>query len=133
MIESTDEGLAGGKVGLAKFRETSAEFREFAVGTDLSGAAGTLSESLQRQLVLPAGGVSRTAGEGALTTAARLELATNAAVARTFLNAQAREFEQAATRLRQLAVNAHRDSIREELVALLRQDRKSTRLNSSHT
>ena len=32
VIESTDAGLADGRVGLAKFRNTGAEFRLFAVG-----------------------------------------------------------------------------------------------------
>jgi serine protease Do len=35
VFESTDQGLTGGRVGLAKFRETEAEFRGFAVGRDL--------------------------------------------------------------------------------------------------
>jgi regulator of sirC expression with transglutaminase-like and TPR domain len=38
VIESTDEGLTQGRVGLAKFRNTGAEFRLFAVGSELSSA-----------------------------------------------------------------------------------------------
>ena len=35
VIESTDDGLTKGRVGLAKFRNTAAEFRRFAVGKEL--------------------------------------------------------------------------------------------------
>jgi regulator of sirC expression with transglutaminase-like and TPR domain len=35
VIDSTDEGLTKGRVGLAKFRNTGAEFRRFAVGREL--------------------------------------------------------------------------------------------------
>jgi len=35
VIESTDDGLTKGRIGLAKFRSTAAEFRRFAVGKEL--------------------------------------------------------------------------------------------------
>lgn len=38
VFESTDKGLGEGKVGLAKFRDTKAEFRGFAVGAELPQA-----------------------------------------------------------------------------------------------
>lgn len=41
VTESTDEGLKEGRVGLAKFRETKAEFRNFRTGTNLASRAGS--------------------------------------------------------------------------------------------
>lgn len=38
VVESTDTGLTNGQVGLAKFRDTRAEFRDFRVGPDLAPA-----------------------------------------------------------------------------------------------
>jgi serine protease Do len=35
VLESADSGLRGGKVGLAKFRDTKAQFKDFRVGTSL--------------------------------------------------------------------------------------------------
>src|SRR5262249_27251860 len=40
-IESDDTGLTEGRVGLAKFRQTKAEFKQFRVGTKLNGPAVT--------------------------------------------------------------------------------------------
>lgn len=41
VTESADEGLKEGRVGLAKFRETKAEFRNFRTGTNLASRAGS--------------------------------------------------------------------------------------------
>lgn len=39
VIESTDDGLTGGRVGLAKFRDTVASFRQFRLGKEVPPAA----------------------------------------------------------------------------------------------
>ena len=57
VIESTDDGLTKGKVGLAKFRETRAEFRRFQVGASLPSPLATaeLTASLTKEIdALPA-------------------------------------------------------------------------------
>jgi serine protease Do len=57
VIESTDDGLTKGKVGLAKFRQTQAEFRRFEVGASLSSplASAELTASLTKEIdALPA-------------------------------------------------------------------------------
>jgi serine protease Do len=57
VIESTDDGLTQGKVGLAKFRQTQAEFRRFQVGASLPSplAAPELTASLTKEIdALPA-------------------------------------------------------------------------------
>ena len=57
-IESADEKLTGGKVGLAKFRATEAEFRAFRVGKELPSTrvtdevAAALSHALRLQAEL---------------------------------------------------------------------------------
>ena len=52
VIESTDDGLTKGKVGLAKFRQTQAEFRRFEVGKSLSSplASAELTASLTKEI-----------------------------------------------------------------------------------
>ena len=40
VMESSDDAWRGGKVGLAKFRNTQAQFKDFRVGTNLAAAAG---------------------------------------------------------------------------------------------
>lgn len=57
VIESTDDGLTKGKVGLAKFRQTQAEFRRFQVGASLPAplASAELTASLTKEIdALPA-------------------------------------------------------------------------------
>ena len=64
VIESSDDGLTGGKVGLAKFRQTKADFRNFAWGERLRRApsrqkikngVAKLTESLGRPAVAGCG------------------------------------------------------------------------------
>jgi regulator of sirC expression with transglutaminase-like and TPR domain len=57
VIESTDDGLTKGKIGLAKFRQTQAEFRRFQVGASLPSplASTELTASLTKEIeALPA-------------------------------------------------------------------------------
>src|SRR5205085_6840106 len=41
VIESDDDGLTAGKVGLAKFRQTKAEFKNFKVGREVAPRAAS--------------------------------------------------------------------------------------------
>lgn len=50
VIESTDRGLRGGRVGLAKFRDTGAAFRRFEVGAKVAG--GGLDEEATKGLAM---------------------------------------------------------------------------------
>ncbi|MBC7854757.1 MAG: tetratricopeptide repeat protein [Pirellulaceae bacterium] len=57
VIESTDDGLTKGRVGLAKFRETRAVFRRFEIGASLPSplASAELTASLTKEIdALPA-------------------------------------------------------------------------------
>src|SRR5262249_16725805 len=47
LIESSDDGLNAGRVGLAKFRDTEAEFKGFAVGRTVKAHAATESALLK--------------------------------------------------------------------------------------
>ena len=79
VFQSTDKGLGEGKVGLAKFRDTKAEFRGFAVGPQLPPAAppteqiariAGLVKDLDGAGAPPAELVAALVGEGAVGDAA---------------------------------------------------------------
>lgn len=120
VIASTDQGLVAGAVGLAKFRDTSAEFRDFKLGANLGNRQEPLPSEITGALGLPTDPNRRIADDSALTPAMLASLRTNAANIRASLNDRARDLEQAATRLRLLANRVHRDAVRDELVQLLK-------------
>ena len=109
-IETDDAEWTGGQIGLAKFRETKAEFKQFRIGTDL--AATPANEKAVRMWIagiapdkpLPAGAFDQFAAEK-----------TSPAV----LRKRARELEAQAARLSELAANVHQRRVYDELTALL--------------
>lgn len=111
VFRSRDGALQGTRVGLAKFRETSAEFREFRLGTP----AGT-TPALAPELIVALGLSSDPAP--ALSLADVAALRTNLPAARRALAGRAQALEQAAAGLRQLANQLHRDQVRDTLVQL---------------
>jgi regulator of sirC expression with transglutaminase-like and TPR domain len=108
VIESGDAALKNGRVGLAKFRQTKAEFREFRVGTKLDPrpAAPQLAHLLGTTGDLP---------EDAL----RPLLKTNAANVSRALTEEANRLEQRAARMREMAKNAQYEATQHELVGLM--------------
>jgi S1-C subfamily serine protease/regulator of sirC expression with transglutaminase-like and TPR domain len=92
VAESGDETLRSGQVGLAKFRDTRAEFKGFQVGTNIS----VLSPA--RQEANPPA-----------------QLRTPDATSPIALQQRARELEQEATRLRRQASSLHRQAVLAEL------------------
>jgi regulator of sirC expression with transglutaminase-like and TPR domain len=111
VIESTDEGLTQGRVGLAKFRNTGAEFRLFAVGNELSSDKpdARLFAKLSDQIK-------------SLPSLAKLEdqnvreLASDRADdARHALLTRASELESQATELKRLAADVQTSAISAEL------------------
>ena len=93
VIESGDTTLKNGRVGLAKFRQTKAEFREFRVGAKLDSkpsVAPELADLLGGRGDLP---------EDALQPL----LKTNAADVSRALNDEASRLEQRAVRMREIA------------------------------
>lgn len=108
----TDAAITGRRVGLAKFRDTAAEFRDFALARSLQ-----LPAALDPALVEKLG--------GAKLPTAQVEpddlslLRSNLVASRAFLASRARQLEGEAVRLRELSLRLHREQVREELAAEL--------------
>jgi S1-C subfamily serine protease/regulator of sirC expression with transglutaminase-like and TPR domain len=95
VAESDDAALASGQVGLAKFRDTRAEFKGFEMGTNLWPDAPVGARPARpRETGEHAGGPSA-------------------------LQQRARELEQEAARLRRQATSLHRQSVLAELFTAL--------------
>jgi regulator of sirC expression with transglutaminase-like and TPR domain len=113
VIESTDTNLVSGQAGLAKFRETKAEFKNFQFGKTVSSgmASTTLVADLARQVdnLPPA-----TRPDAGLIDALQSNTASLAA-----LTDRARHFEEQADRLRKLAAAVHRRQVQTELLRTL--------------
>jgi len=113
VCEVKPEEFAGTKVGLAKFRDTRAEFRNFLVGTNLADTlprVTPLPEELAARLEkLPAG------GDTDLAEALRA----HPQASRAWLAERARQFDRDAAQLRELAAQVHRRSVQAELVKAL--------------
>jgi regulator of sirC expression with transglutaminase-like and TPR domain len=114
VIESDDTGLTGGRVGLAKFRDTRAEFKNFQVARKIPAAA------------LPAAVVARVnkAVEGIsprepLKAAQVDALVPDAPASLAVLRERAKQLEEQAARLRQLALAVHHKRVQAELARLL--------------
>jgi len=112
VFASTDKALRGRRVGLAKFRDTAAQFRGFAVGRELPSPP-----PLSPSLVLAIGGPD--VPESRLTEADVAALRTNLPAARGFLAERARRLERESSRLRELSSRLHRESVRDELAGEL--------------
>lgn len=92
VAESDDDALKIGQVGLAKFRDTRAEFKGFQMGTNISVLSPTLSKANPPAQI-------------------RTEDAANPIA----LQQRARELEQEAARLRRQASSLHRQAVLAEL------------------
>ncbi len=138
VIESGDTGLTGGKAGLAKFRETRAEFKQFRVAKEIEAARP--SEEVARrlaQVVDRAGKPDLWATEARATEAWATEawdadtiksLAPQAATGTATLREQARRLEQQAARLRALAQEIHQRRVLDELTRVLQGKEEETDL-----
>ncbi|MFM7291445.1 MAG: transglutaminase family protein [Planctomycetia bacterium] len=114
IFTTADRGLAAGRVGLAKFRDTEAEFRGFAVGRDLPRAmppADVLARIEEATATLPEDGLP---GDDVVDL-----LRAEGAAARTGLLARAADLERQATRLETLAATVHARQTLEELGGLV--------------
>jgi len=111
-IESTDGRLAAGKVGLAKFRTTEAEFRSFRIGKELP-AARPDDEATARLKRL----IDELPADAALTPDAAGKFEDAAAV--SALRERALALEHQAQQLKKLALEAHQRRVEKELVRVL--------------
>jgi serine protease Do len=121
-FESGGLEFAGNQIGLAKFRDTEARFKQFRMGPSLPGP-----EMFQPEWLEP-GLLEKLAG----TTGAERELIEalkgRAGPARIYLQERARELESQAARLRELAEAVHRESVRAELAGLFADSEEGTDL-----
>lgn len=112
VIESTDDRLRGPNVGLAKFRQTQASFKRFRVGERLERKE--FPEGVKRAVdEILLGGNGRSVSESTLE---RLE--EHRAASWQLLLDKARQKEDEAERLRDLAGEIHRRSVERELTRL---------------
>ena len=118
IFTSTDRGRTGGLVGLAKFRDTEAEFRGFAVGRDLPRAMPPADVMARIEAVASAvqGDGAAAADEPSDDLVAKLLPEGDAA--RTGLMRRAAELEQQAARLEALASSVHTRRTLDELAAV---------------
>jgi S1-C subfamily serine protease/regulator of sirC expression with transglutaminase-like and TPR domain len=121
-IESDDTTLRTGKVGLAKFRDTKAAFKNFQVAQAIPAAATPAAE----QALLAQLDTLTTPPSDKLLAA----LQTNSAASRAVLTARANRLEKEVSQLRTLARTVHRRDIQ---AALLRElDQPETKIDLFH-
>ena len=106
VMESADEEWRAGRVGLAKFRHTKAEFKDFSLGE------ASAREVRRRQPLSLTNVASRSDAEIVAELAGRPGGTAG-------LREQARELDQQAQRLRRLALAVHARSVELELVQVL--------------
>jgi regulator of sirC expression with transglutaminase-like and TPR domain len=114
VVESNDDALAGGRVGLAKFRTTEAEFRQFRIGKELP-ATSPAEEVVARIERLAAGLPSAGPPPSGLAETLSADGAAGVAVLRD----RAKQLEQQASQLRKLAQGVHQRRVERELVKAL--------------
>jgi regulator of sirC expression with transglutaminase-like and TPR domain len=113
-IESEDAGLTAGQVGLAKFRDTRAEFKNFRVGKEL--APTRIPADVAARITKS---VADIAPEGPPAPKLVETLQPEAAASLTVLRERARLLEQQAHQLRQLALAVHARQVQAELLKVL--------------
>jgi serine protease Do len=121
-FESAGPKLAGNQVGLAKFRDTEAQFKQFRMGASLPGPERFQPEQLEPGLLEKLAGTS--GDERELIEA----LQERAEPVRIYLKERARELESQAARLRDLAEAVHRGNVQAELAGLLANSEEGTDL-----
>lgn len=121
VVESTDARWREGRVGLAKFRDTKAQFREFklTVGSPKARNLEQIENAVQ-SLLRP----DRSEGAQALVES-------DADAARPVLLERARKLDQDAHRLRQMASELSLRAVRLELVRLLDQPENQIDLSTA--
>ena len=117
VFESNDRGLQGGKVGLAKFRNTVATFRNFRLGKQVDDETAPIAEPLGQALVAEAQTNGGQFKEGTLADARK-----QPGQALRHLDQKATRLEEQAARLRLASARLHRRLIRDQLAALFEND-----------
>ncbi|MBM3838344.1 MAG: tetratricopeptide repeat protein [Verrucomicrobia bacterium] len=123
VFESSDREWRGGKVGLAKFRDTRAAFKDFQMGTNLAAAYPAAPADFLSEI---------TAKLNSATAAWNPEivarLQSHPEASRLLLAERARQLDKQAAEVRELAWAVHRGSIERRLIQLLEQAEEQTDL-----
>jgi regulator of sirC expression with transglutaminase-like and TPR domain/S1-C subfamily serine protease len=114
VIESTDEVYTKGRAGLAKFRDTVAEFKHFRMGKELPPLAPPAAVVARIDKALD--GVPAKNKPGAEVVQ---RLASDGPVGMQVLRERARRLEEQAAELRRLALAVHERNVLAELVRVL--------------
>ncbi len=125
VIESDDNKYAAGSVGLAKFRDTQAEFKDFKIGksitdskpsAELAARIAKLIETIPADVPPKAELIDKAAAEGEQAV--------------TVLRERAHLLEQQARRVEQLAAELHQKKVRDEITAMLK--KKEEEISLAH-
>jgi serine protease Do len=111
VISSPDSELRSGLAGLCKFRDTEAEFKDFQMGTDLSG------KSIDDSPAAPI--IARLSSGTPLSPEDQRLLASESSSTRQLAEREAAALEKRAATLRTAAAQAHADRIATDLATLL--------------
>ncbi len=114
IVESTDSALTAGRVGLAKFRETRAEFKNFQIGKRITGT--TFPPAVVKRITKAIDKLPPTETPGPDVVNA---LVPDSAASITVLRERAKLLEQQATQLRRLARTVHQRQVQADLAKLL--------------
>ena len=117
VFESNDREFQGGKVGLAKFRNTVATFRSFRLGKQVDDETAPLAQPLAQALVTEA---QTNGGQFKEKTLAGVRKQPGQAL--RHLDQEAKRREKQAARLRMASVRLHRRLVRDQLTALFEND-----------
>jgi serine protease Do len=112
VIESDDRVLAAGRAGLAKFRNTKAEFKDFRVGTNVANSPAPSPEMVANLK-------ARVRDLDASTETLEPLLAKDPEAAYGVVTEQAAGLERRAAQLRQLSIKVRQQAIERELVRLM--------------
>jgi S1-C subfamily serine protease/regulator of sirC expression with transglutaminase-like and TPR domain len=116
VIESEDAVLQEGKVGLAKFRDTTASFRNFQLGARLTAPSGAPPANLVASITRQLEGLAQQPEADVVAV-----LQTHPEASRTVLAERAARLETEAGRLRRLALALNRHLVQSDLVKALQE------------
>jgi len=119
-IESQDTGLTAGKVGLAKFRTTKAEFKQFRVATKLS--ASVLTPEANTRLLKEIASLKTPSPE------VLQKIGKEGPAGLDVIRKQARDLEEQAARLRRLASRVYQQTVVDELLKVVKNNDDKTDL-----
>jgi serine protease Do len=114
VIESTDDTYTTGRVGLAKFRDTIAEFKHFQIAKEIPPLAAPADAAARIGKKLDS--VSKNKPRAAIVQ----RLAPEGAIGMQVLRERARALEEQAKELRHLAAAVHERNVLDELTRVLR-------------